>query len=255
MVLINCPECQKQISEQANICPNCGYVLAKSNKLHIAAIILFILSAIALSVTIIQLWWGTWTTFAIYLGIALLLAAIGVFIQIYPTLREKRKIKTALKNKTETPINKTGDMSSKTKEEMLLIKNLDIEAKTSTLKWHKFVYCIFLPISIVVNLINIFLIIRSLTKSTYLMDVLPISIFIIALMVLQTIFNSLLIFELKNFTKRAYTILFAVFVMTIIFNLVPAIVANFSFWSIIIYLIFWIPTIVYYYKRKSLFVN
>ena len=251
MVLINCPECQKQISEQANICPNCGYVLAKSNKLHIAAIILFILSAIALSVTIIQLWWGTWATFAIYLGIALLLAVIGIFIQIYPTLRERRKIKTALKNKTEIPINKIGDMSSKTKEEMFP----DIETKTPTLKWHKFVYCMFFPISIVVNLINIFLIVRSLTESPYLMDVLPISIFIIALMVVQTIFNSLLIFELKNFTKRAYSIIFAVFVMTIIFNLVPASVASFSFWSIISYLIFWIPTIIYYYKRKSLFVN
>ena len=137
MVLINCPECQKQISEQANICPNCGYVLAKSNKLHIAAIILFILSAIALSVTIIQLWWGTWATLAIYLGIALLLAVIGVFIQIYPTLREKRKIKSLAKQKTESLEAAESD-SINVEEETRTTSNLYDDIATTPLKWHKF---------------------------------------------------------------------------------------------------------------------
>lgn len=29
MALINCPECQKQISDQAQSCPQCGYPLAR----------------------------------------------------------------------------------------------------------------------------------------------------------------------------------------------------------------------------------
>ena len=29
-MLINCPECNKEISEKAEICPNCGYRLPKS---------------------------------------------------------------------------------------------------------------------------------------------------------------------------------------------------------------------------------
>ncbi|UTG66809.1 zinc ribbon domain-containing protein (plasmid) [Elizabethkingia anophelis] len=31
-MLINCPECNKEISDQANACPNCGYALKKTPK-------------------------------------------------------------------------------------------------------------------------------------------------------------------------------------------------------------------------------
>ena len=35
MALINCPECGKQISEQATSCPHCGFPLKRSNKKEI----------------------------------------------------------------------------------------------------------------------------------------------------------------------------------------------------------------------------
>lgn len=30
MAMIKCPECGKEVSNQANNCPNCGYVLNKA---------------------------------------------------------------------------------------------------------------------------------------------------------------------------------------------------------------------------------
>ena len=32
MAMINCPECGKEVSNQANNCPNCGYVLNKAGE-------------------------------------------------------------------------------------------------------------------------------------------------------------------------------------------------------------------------------
>lgn len=32
MALIVCPECKREVSDQANTCPNCGYVLKKTSK-------------------------------------------------------------------------------------------------------------------------------------------------------------------------------------------------------------------------------
>lgn len=32
MALINCPECNKEISTKATSCPNCGYTLVKISK-------------------------------------------------------------------------------------------------------------------------------------------------------------------------------------------------------------------------------
>lgn len=248
MVLINCPECQKQISEQANICPNCGYVLAKSNKLHIAAIILFILSAIALSVTIIQLWWGTWATFAIYLGIALLLAVIGVFIQIYPTLREKRKIKSLAKQKTES-LEAAGSDSINVEEETRTTSNLYDDIATTPLKWHKFFSWFLLPVTVLYY-------INETTR--------PITIgspIYFILIFIQAALGVVMIVGLTRFRRYSYIILFAYLIAIILFNVISIIFAFIpSFFIenaaiILFFLGFWIPTIIYYYKRKSLFVN
>lgn len=38
MSLINCPECEKEISEKSKVCPNCGYKLGKRLKKHNAGI-------------------------------------------------------------------------------------------------------------------------------------------------------------------------------------------------------------------------
>lgn len=32
MALINCPECNKEISTEATACPNCGYNIKKQNR-------------------------------------------------------------------------------------------------------------------------------------------------------------------------------------------------------------------------------
>ena len=37
MAIINCNECQKEVSDQAKICPNCGYDLQKEKNTKIAA--------------------------------------------------------------------------------------------------------------------------------------------------------------------------------------------------------------------------
>jgi len=41
MALINCPECKKEVSDQALICPHCGYVLKSKNKMLTLAIACF----------------------------------------------------------------------------------------------------------------------------------------------------------------------------------------------------------------------
>lgn len=45
MALINCPECNKEISDTVNQCPNCGYTLKKKNKVN-KKIILIIITCI-----------------------------------------------------------------------------------------------------------------------------------------------------------------------------------------------------------------
>ena len=34
MALIKCPECGKEVSDEANCCPNCGYVLKKAKNVN-----------------------------------------------------------------------------------------------------------------------------------------------------------------------------------------------------------------------------
>ena len=47
MSLIKCPECQHQISEQANSCPNCGYIInAKTKKYKTKILITIVLICI-----------------------------------------------------------------------------------------------------------------------------------------------------------------------------------------------------------------
>jgi RNA polymerase subunit RPABC4/transcription elongation factor Spt4 len=47
MELVNCPECKKEISSSAKICPHCGYKLAKNNRgcftLFIGLIVIFLI--------------------------------------------------------------------------------------------------------------------------------------------------------------------------------------------------------------------
>ena len=45
MALIQCPECEKEVSEDAEVCPNCGYVLMKKHSaLGIIGIIIAVIS-------------------------------------------------------------------------------------------------------------------------------------------------------------------------------------------------------------------
>ena len=56
MAMINCPECGKEISDNAKSCPNCGYSLKKSFKkkskkgIFISIAIIVIVAAVAVLV-------------------------------------------------------------------------------------------------------------------------------------------------------------------------------------------------------------
>lgn len=43
MAMIKCPECGKEISDRAENCPNCGFILKKKNKLLIPMLVLIVL--------------------------------------------------------------------------------------------------------------------------------------------------------------------------------------------------------------------
>lgn len=67
MAIINCPECNKEVSEEAEVCPNCGYILRK--KYSIIGIIGFIISIIS---------WFCGIYFGFFLSaISLILCIIG----------------------------------------------------------------------------------------------------------------------------------------------------------------------------------
>ena len=50
MALINCPECQKEISDLATMCPNCGVAITPQNvyekKVHVASLVLSIIGLV-----------------------------------------------------------------------------------------------------------------------------------------------------------------------------------------------------------------
>jgi len=56
MSLINCPECQREISDSAKSCPNCGYIIRKATikqrRKSVIRIIKYIFIAIVISATI-----------------------------------------------------------------------------------------------------------------------------------------------------------------------------------------------------------
>jgi len=36
MALVNCPECKKEVSETANLCPNCGFKISDKGSVKVA---------------------------------------------------------------------------------------------------------------------------------------------------------------------------------------------------------------------------
>lgn len=66
-MMIKCPECEKEISEEAVKCPNCGYIL--QNKQSVIGIIGFILSIIIIPL-------GTYIRMVLW-AISLILCVIG----------------------------------------------------------------------------------------------------------------------------------------------------------------------------------
>lgn len=67
MAMINCPECNREVSDEAEKCPNCGYILQKRHS--ITGVIGFVLS-------IVSLFFGTYLRF-ILSAIALILCIVG----------------------------------------------------------------------------------------------------------------------------------------------------------------------------------
>ena len=74
MALIQCPECANEVSEDAEVCPNCGYILRKKHS--IIGIIGFILSI------------ASWFC-GIYL--TLIVAAIALVLCIIGCLQKNKK--------------------------------------------------------------------------------------------------------------------------------------------------------------------
>lgn len=52
MALVKCPECGKEISEKATVCPNCGYKNRKQIRLDIKKIIIFTIILLVIGVAI-----------------------------------------------------------------------------------------------------------------------------------------------------------------------------------------------------------
>ena len=88
MALINCPKCNKEISDQETKCPNCGAVLVESNSVSLlckfAAVIVFIaafIGTIVVCSTETYSYYGTkiefnWTVALIAWGISFMLCAL-----------------------------------------------------------------------------------------------------------------------------------------------------------------------------------
>lgn len=89
MSLIKCPECGKEISDKATICPNCGYPITNTNctdhdsgtndtGLLISSIVLCVLGIIS--------------AFAINSGIMLLLPSILLILSVILSIKCKKRI-------------------------------------------------------------------------------------------------------------------------------------------------------------------
>lgn len=56
MALINCPECQKEISNEAKTCPNCGFDLHREEKANIKKTVLSIIGIIIAIILIVVIY-------------------------------------------------------------------------------------------------------------------------------------------------------------------------------------------------------
>ena len=80
--MINCPECNKEVSDQAKSCPNCGYVLWQNNKHTKRSKLLIIVS----------------------IFIAFLIVITAFFIFFNKKNAKVEKVRELLKNKTNEEI-------------------------------------------------------------------------------------------------------------------------------------------------------
>lgn len=246
--MLFCANCNSEIKER--YCPKCGTEMERKDltdpstsvetvepamKLHAFALMAFVFGAIALGVSFTQLWWGTWGSVTLYFVVALLLVGAGVFFQVW-----SGKPRRESKNRVSSETNRIRPR-----------KVLYSDRETTPLKWHKLFCYVVQPLFILILLTITIFAYASLIKSNIsILTIGPTILFI------QNIIAIMMLAGLLRFHRYGYVLIFVNSLLYILSSLSVELSNGFtaeSFTQISGLLIFWIPNIIYYRKRRLLF--